>query len=63
MTHEPKVLLEVAIDRWQALRPLHHQWPTEAGMGLCLATWQREADGGMYAECPHYRYVVTDEEP
>ena len=61
MAQNGKRLLEVEIARWEALRPLHHQWPTETGMGLCIATWQREADGKMHAECPHYRYVVKEE--
>ena len=57
-----KTLIAIELDQWQVLRPLHHQWPAEVGMGLCLATWQRDTDGRMHAECPHYRYVVTDEE-
>lgn len=59
--NDPRDLLEVEIESWQALCTLHHQWPTEAGMGVCIATWQRDEDGRMYAECPHYRYVVKEQ--
>ena len=56
----PKPLVEVDIDVVQALRPLMHAWPTPTGPGKCLAIWQREADGRLYAECPHFRYVVKE---
>lgn len=59
--NDPRTTLEVEIESWQALRPLRHEWPTEGEMGVCLATWQREADGRMHAECPHYRYVVREQ--
>ena len=56
-----KPLFEVEIDVAQATRPLMHTWPTPVGPGKCLAIWQQAADGRMYAECPHFRYVIKEE--
>ena len=60
MQHRTKQLLEIEIDRIQAMRPLMHAWPTAVGPGKCLAIWQQGPDGRMYAECPHFRYVVKE---
>ena len=55
-----KPIIEVSMDQWRATYPLTHFWPTPTGPGKCLATWQRGADGLLYAECAHYKYVVKE---
>ena len=61
VSEDAKPLYEVVIDAWQARHCLSHPFPTSAGWGRCLMTWQRAADGRLYAECPHARYVVSEE--